>query len=66
MHQMEALEDSELFEFSTQHLDADSHRLEKGDAKLLRYTSLYALKHSAPLPHSTQNLRTDELRIMRE
>jgi mannose-6-phosphate isomerase-like protein (cupin superfamily) len=31
VHQMEALEDSELFEFSTQHFDSDSHRLEKGD-----------------------------------
>jgi len=29
--QMEALEDSELFEFSTEHFDSDSHRLEKGD-----------------------------------
>ncbi len=31
VHQMEALEDSELLEFSTQHFDSDSHRLEKGD-----------------------------------
>ncbi len=30
-HQMIALEDTELFEFSTQHFDEDSHRLEKGD-----------------------------------
>ena len=30
-HQMIALEDSELFEFSTQHFDSDSHRLLKGD-----------------------------------
>ena len=30
-HQMLALEDSELFEFSTQHFDSDSYRLEKGD-----------------------------------
>ena len=29
--QMEALEDAELFEFSTQHFDSDSHRLERGD-----------------------------------
>ena len=29
--QMEALEDTELFEFSTQHFDEDSHRIEKGD-----------------------------------
>jgi len=25
------LEDSELFEFSTQHFDSDSHRIIKGD-----------------------------------
>ena len=31
VHQMEALEDSELYEFSTQHFDSDSHRLIKGD-----------------------------------
>ncbi len=31
VHQMEALEDSELFEFSTQHFDDDSYRLQKGD-----------------------------------
>ena len=30
-HQMVALEDSELFEFSTQHFDLDSHRVFKGD-----------------------------------
>ena len=30
-HQMVALEDSELFEFSTQHFDTDSHRIIKGD-----------------------------------
>ena len=30
-HQMVAFEDSELFEFSTQHFDSDSHRIEKGD-----------------------------------
>ena len=30
-HQMEALEDSELFEFSTQHFDDDSYRIQKGD-----------------------------------
>jgi len=30
-HQMFALEDTELFEFSTQHFDSDSHRLERGD-----------------------------------
>jgi len=28
---MEALEDAELFEFSTQHFDSDSHRLVRGD-----------------------------------
>jgi mannose-6-phosphate isomerase-like protein (cupin superfamily) len=31
VHQMEALEDAELFEFSTQHFDTDSHRLVRGD-----------------------------------
>jgi mannose-6-phosphate isomerase-like protein (cupin superfamily) len=31
LHQMEALEDTELYEFSTQHFDSDSHRLENGD-----------------------------------
>ena len=31
VHQMVALEDAELFEFSTQHFDSDSHRLMKGD-----------------------------------
>jgi len=30
-HQMVALEDCELFEFSTQHFDSDSHRIIKGD-----------------------------------
>lgn len=30
-HQMIALQDSELFEFSTQHFDSDSHRIVKGD-----------------------------------
>ena len=30
-HQMLALEDTELFEFSTQHFDSDSHRIQKGD-----------------------------------
>jgi mannose-6-phosphate isomerase-like protein (cupin superfamily) len=31
VHQMEAIEDAELFEFSTQHFDSDSYRLERGD-----------------------------------
>jgi mannose-6-phosphate isomerase-like protein (cupin superfamily) len=31
IHQMVALEDAELFEFSTQHFDSDSHRLKPGD-----------------------------------
>ena len=31
VHQMVALEDSELFEFSTQHFEEDSYRLVKGD-----------------------------------
>ncbi len=30
MHEMEGIEDSELFEFSTQHFDDDSYRVEKG------------------------------------
>ena len=30
-HQMEALEDTELFEFSTEHFDEDSIRVIKGD-----------------------------------
>jgi mannose-6-phosphate isomerase-like protein (cupin superfamily) len=30
-HQMKALEETELFEFSTQHFDSDSYRLELGD-----------------------------------
>ena len=30
-HQMIALEDTELYEFSTQHFDSDSHRIQKGD-----------------------------------
>ena len=30
-HQMWALEDAELFEFSTQHFDSDSYRIQKGD-----------------------------------
>lgn len=31
VHQMEALEESELFEFSTEHFEEDSYRLIKGD-----------------------------------
>ena len=30
-HQMIALADTELFEFSTQHFDSDSYRIQKGD-----------------------------------
>ena len=30
-HRMIALQDSDLFEFSTQHFDSDSHRILKGD-----------------------------------
>lgn len=30
-HQIIALQDTELFEFSTQHFDSDSHRILKGD-----------------------------------
>ena len=31
VHQMEALEDAELYEFSTEHFDEDSYRVIKGD-----------------------------------
>ena len=31
VHQMEAVEDAELIEFSTRHFDADSHRIVRGD-----------------------------------
>ncbi len=31
VHQMEALEDSELYEFSSQHFDSDSYRIARGD-----------------------------------
>lgn len=31
VHQMVALEDSELYEFSSQHFDSDSYRIERGD-----------------------------------
>jgi quercetin dioxygenase-like cupin family protein len=31
IHQMEALEDSTMFEFSTQHFEEDSYRIQKGD-----------------------------------
>ena len=31
VHQMEAIEDSELYEFSTQHFESDSYRLARGD-----------------------------------
>ena len=30
-HQMKALEESDLFEFSTQHFEEDSYRIERGD-----------------------------------
>ena len=30
-HQMKALQDTQMFEFSTQHFDSDSHRIQKGD-----------------------------------
>ena len=30
-HQMQAVEDCELFEFSTEHFDSDSYRVIKGD-----------------------------------
>ena len=32
-HQMEAIADTELFEFSTQHFESDSYRLKKGNYK---------------------------------
>ena len=31
IHRIEAIEDSEILEFSTQHFDEDSYRVEKGD-----------------------------------
>jgi|SRR5215469_4494423 len=31
VHQMQAIEDSELYEFSTQHFESDSYRILKGD-----------------------------------
>lgn len=31
IHQIGALEESDLFEFSTEHFDSDSYRIEKGD-----------------------------------
>ena len=31
VHQLVALEDSEVFEFSTEHFDSDSHRVIRGD-----------------------------------
>jgi len=30
-HQMQAIEDTELFEFSTQHFENDSYRIQRGD-----------------------------------
>ena len=31
-HQLEAIEDGEIFEISTQHFDTDSYRIEKGNS----------------------------------
>src|SRR6516164_9756500 len=31
VHQMQAIEDSELYEFSTQHFESDSYRIVKGE-----------------------------------
>jgi mannose-6-phosphate isomerase-like protein (cupin superfamily) len=31
VHQMQAIEDSELYEFSTEHFESDSYRIVKGD-----------------------------------
>jgi quercetin dioxygenase-like cupin family protein len=33
-HQLEALEDGEIFEVSTPHSDEDSYRIEKGDSQI--------------------------------
>ena len=33
-HQLEALEESEIFEISTTHYDYDSYRVEKGDSQI--------------------------------
>lgn len=30
-HQLEAIDDGEIFEISTQHFDTDSYRIEKGN-----------------------------------
>lgn len=35
-HQLEAIEDSEVFEVSTQHFDDDSYRIEKGDSQNIK------------------------------
>ena len=32
-HQLQALDDAEIFEVSTQHFDDDSYRIEKGDSQ---------------------------------
>ena len=32
-HQIQAIEDSSIIEFSTQHKDSDSYRIEKGDSQ---------------------------------
>jgi len=32
-HQLEAVDESEIFEISTQHFDEDSYRVEKGDSQ---------------------------------
>jgi mannose-6-phosphate isomerase-like protein (cupin superfamily) len=32
-HQLEAIEESEIFEVSTQHFDDDNYRIEKGDSQ---------------------------------
>src|SRR5271155_4461780 len=48
--QLEAIEDAELFEFSTQHFDSDSHRLVPGDliGSHSNVTATSAAKISAP------------------
>ncbi len=39
VHQTEALEDAELYEFSTQHFDSDSYRLVRGQVTTPRWRS---------------------------
>ena len=44
VHQMEALEDAELYEFSSHHFDSDSHRLaSQGSAASQRSSAVQTL-----------------------